>query len=662
MRSLRVRAAVAWIAIAAGAPLAYASAPHEFAAHRWSSARTAHVEVLTDAGRAVGERMALRLEDMRSVLALAAPSLVADVAPVQALVFRDEALAATLAPRWRGQRDEVSGFFQAAADRRRLFLPLDQTGGMAIVQHEYTHALLDAAMSDIPLWLNEGLAEYFGTFETEGVRARVGAPVRSHLEWLGAHELMPLTQLFAVSHGSSEYHEGDRRGTFYAESWLLTHYILSGNERDLTRLEEVLAEVRAGTPFDEAFARAYGDPASLERRLIQYLDGTHFAVHEWTLSGPVGGRALTTRDGVSPAEPLGSIGCALLGREPPQREDAEAYLREALAADAADPGACAGMAWLALQRGHFEDGRAWAARAIEREPVAADVVRAFANPLLLAAQEQGGATARKAAATLVRSALTRALRAAPRDPELESLFARSYVIDPGPDAELAWPHAQRAAEALPARRDVLLDLLSIAAITGREEEAARIYATHFREATGESHALALRGLLAGDVRAANAMIAKGDVAGAEARMAAARERVASVPELRADADGFLTQIRQGRAAQVRANEHVTRENEAITRYNEAVKAFEAHQYEEAAAGFRSAAAMSTRATFRREALTLALRMDLRLRGARALELARTGQVDEALRLFQGMDRAHMTFQDGQWYDRTVAQVKQLRRR
>ena len=647
--------ALAW---AAPAP---ASTPHDLAAHTWTSVRTAHVEVLTDAGRAVGERMALRLEDLRGVLARSAPSLVVDVAPVQALVFRDPVLSAELSPRWRGQRDEVAGFFQAAADRRRLFMPLERDGGLSVLQHEYTHALLDAAMPNVPLWLNEGLAVYFGSFETEGIRAGVGKPILAHIEWLGAHDMMPLSQLYAITHASPEYHEGDRRGTFYAQSWLLTHLVLSGSARDLSRLEQVLADARAGVPFDDAFARAFGDAATLAERLSAYLEATRFTVREWTLSGPVGGRSMQVRERVSAAEALGSIGCALLGRDPPQREDAEAYLNEALAVDGQEPSACAGKAWLMLQRGRVDEARRWAERALERDPVAAYTVRAFANPLLLAAQEQGGARARKAAGTLVRSALTRALRATPDDPELAALYARSVVIDPGDDPEPAWAYAMRAADALPGRPDVLLDLLSIAAITGREEDAARIYSTHFRDARDERHALALRALLAGDVRAANLALAKGDLAAAEARMAAARERVSTVPELVADADGFLARIRQGQAGQASERTRVARENAAIADYNAAVAALNAQRYEQAAAGFRRAAAGSGRATFRREALAMALRMDLRVRGERALALARAGQVDEALAIFRAMDRPRMGAEDGQWYDRTVARLKRLRR-
>src|SRR5439155_1233507 len=128
-----------------------------------------------------------------------------------------------------------------APDRRRLLFQDDPSHLPSVAQHEYTHALLDAAMPEAPLWLNEGLAEYLSTFTATADRAQAGAPVQAHLDWLRTHDLMPLPELFAIGAGSAAYHEGDRRGTFYAQSWLLTHMILSGTDDDLSRLGRVLA-------------------------------------------------------------------------------------------------------------------------------------------------------------------------------------------------------------------------------------------------------------------------------------------------------------------------------------------------------------------------------------------------------------------------------------
>src|SRR6185436_6189767 len=170
----------------------------------WSSVRTAHVEVVTDATSPVAMRIALRLESLREALALLLPPLVVDASPVQVIVFRDESLARAYAPTWRGLQDEVAGFSHAGPDRRRVLIVDDQGRMPSVAQHEYVHSLLDVAWSDSPLWLNEGLAEYFSTFTADDGRAHAGAPVPGHVEWLDAHDLMPLQQLFTIDQASSD--------------------------------------------------------------------------------------------------------------------------------------------------------------------------------------------------------------------------------------------------------------------------------------------------------------------------------------------------------------------------------------------------------------------------------------------------------------------------
>src|SRR5438046_835327 len=70
-------ACAALLAVVPCARVARATPAHALAAHSWTSVASPHVEVLTDAGREVAVRVAEQLEDLRTVLALAAPALVA---------------------------------------------------------------------------------------------------------------------------------------------------------------------------------------------------------------------------------------------------------------------------------------------------------------------------------------------------------------------------------------------------------------------------------------------------------------------------------------------------------------------------------------------------------------------------------------------------------
>jgi len=87
------------------------------------------------------------------------------------------------------------------------------------LRHEFTHGLLHASLQTVPLWLDEGLAEYF---EVEGSAA--GVPHSEHLRYLQdarAEGWNPsLYQLEAIT----DFRRLTQRD--YAEAWGWVHYML----------------------------------------------------------------------------------------------------------------------------------------------------------------------------------------------------------------------------------------------------------------------------------------------------------------------------------------------------------------------------------------------------------------------------------------------------
>ena len=92
------------------------------------------------------------------------------------------------------------------------------------LRHEFTHGLLHASLQTVPLWLDEGLAEYF-----EVNSSTPGAAHAGHL-----HEL----HLAATENWSPNLYRLETITDFrdltqrdYAESWAWVHYMLnSSNE------------------------------------------------------------------------------------------------------------------------------------------------------------------------------------------------------------------------------------------------------------------------------------------------------------------------------------------------------------------------------------------------------------------------------------------------
>ncbi|HVQ27748.1 MAG TPA: tetratricopeptide repeat protein, partial [Planctomycetota bacterium] len=383
------------------------------------------------------------------------------------------------------------------------------------------------------------------------------------------------------------------------------------------------------------------------------LEAGSWSKRMWQMEAPSGAGAPRVRERVPAAEVLGSLALELLSRPVPQREDAEAHLRQALALDARAPDALAGMGWLELLRGRRTEARGWFDRALHVQPTSATAVRVLASQLLSYVGARQAQDEREAVATYARSAIERALAVSPEDPELQWLLARSWSTWFGNDAEQGYQAAVRAAAALPGRLDVQLDLLALAALTGRDAEARRIYDERFRNAALATWRHDARGvLLAGAVHRAGLSARAGDIAAAEARLEAARAQVADDPALARQAQAVLDSLH----ASTRRVAETEQQNRAISEYNAAVAASNAGRYAEAEAAFRRAASISARTEFQAKARGLAARMRQQLDGERAFALARQGRVDEAIAIFEAMDRASMSAEDRKWLDANLARL------
>jgi hypothetical protein len=105
------------------------------------------------------------------------------------------------------------------------------------LRHEFTHGLLHSCLKTVPLWLDEGLAEYF---EVDG--AVVGAPHSMHLRALRTAALdgwTPNLYRLELMHDFRDLTQRD-----YAESWVWVHFLLNGDPTVRQMFLEYLAQLR----------------------------------------------------------------------------------------------------------------------------------------------------------------------------------------------------------------------------------------------------------------------------------------------------------------------------------------------------------------------------------------------------------------------------------
>jgi len=274
-----------------------------FASEQWTEIKSPHFTVVTDAGEKRGRDVALRFEQMRQVFgSLVLRGEVKTSRPVQILAFKNTKGIRQVAPLFKGKPVEVAGLYQKGQSEDYIALDLSTEGDYKwqTVFHEYAHLLLNSNTMEWPLWFDEGFAEFFSTIDLSGKQALIGRAPESAAQMIVNNRLIPVAQLFSIQHDSATYNEsGDHRNMFYAESWLIVHYLY---DKQLVRQAITSFAVSKGRPDEAEFRKNVGMGFSdFDRALKDYIRGNRLI--GWNTAPPSGidvnsfaARAITVND------------------------------------------------------------------------------------------------------------------------------------------------------------------------------------------------------------------------------------------------------------------------------------------------------------------------------------------------------------------------------
>jgi tetratricopeptide (TPR) repeat protein len=169
----------------------------------------------------------------------------------------------------------LAGIFLRTTDKNYILLMLDGDAPrpFAVVYHEYTHYVMRKA-EWLPLWLNEGLAQFYEFTDINDKFVRLGEPDEDEILFLRDNKLIPLQVLFAVDHNSPYYHDEQKGSIFYAQSWALTHMLEIGDfEHKTHRLSDYAKLLAGGEDAVTAAQHAFGDLNVLYKQLDAYVRG-----------------------------------------------------------------------------------------------------------------------------------------------------------------------------------------------------------------------------------------------------------------------------------------------------------------------------------------------------------------------------------------------------
>ena len=236
------------------------AAPARAAEETWVKVQAPHFLVLSNGSLKDAREVATDFEQIHAVFAQAFPKLRTDSsADTIVLAVKDEKTFVEMLPREKKVADIIAGQFLKGWEKDYVLVRLDvRTAGREVVYHEYIHKLLHLNFTRLPVWLDEGLAEFFGNTEVRKDQALMGVPSpRGAL--LQTRTMYPLQTLLSVERNSPYYHDADKVGMFYAEAWGLTHFLMVGQGiGGLERMNSYLASLQKGRPPQRHSRRRLG--------------------------------------------------------------------------------------------------------------------------------------------------------------------------------------------------------------------------------------------------------------------------------------------------------------------------------------------------------------------------------------------------------------------
>lgn len=243
-------------------------------AETWVKVASPHFTVISNGTEKDGREVATGFEQIRAVFALALPGLRTDSgAETIVVAARDEKTFADLLPFEKKRAASLAGAYQKHWEKDYVILRLDLPNQTReTIYHEYIHKLLHLNFTRLPVWLDEGLAEFYGNTQFRDNETIVGTP-STRISQLQVKTLLPLQTVLDVTPRSPYYHDEDKMQMFYAESWGLTHFLTFGpNMGNGQRMNTYLELLQKGVNAQDAFPQAFGNLDDLQKQFASYVD------------------------------------------------------------------------------------------------------------------------------------------------------------------------------------------------------------------------------------------------------------------------------------------------------------------------------------------------------------------------------------------------------
>lgn len=253
------------------------ASPVSLAISGWAGQATAHFAIFTTDNNSGGRELLERLERARLYFEKTGWAARDLKRPLSIMAFSSEKEFDAYRP-----NPGAIAFYQHTREGDYILLRSLKPEHVSIIVHEYTHFIVQHSGLKLPLWLNEGLADFYSTIESRQAQVIVGTAPLGWPDTLHNHSWMDWHTLTAVDQQSPYYRQPDKMLLFYSQSWAFVHFLALDNAYE-NKFRGFLGTISAGSdsggPFEATYHKTLQDLGSeteqdvrakrLESRLVE---------------------------------------------------------------------------------------------------------------------------------------------------------------------------------------------------------------------------------------------------------------------------------------------------------------------------------------------------------------------------------------------------------
>jgi len=520
--------------------------PFPAANERWIRVRVGRFDVISSATELRTREIVSDIQTLASALTRSSTRFEQSTVPTTVFVFdkrRESQPYFDLL--FARDRAPATGAYVRHAGGGTMFIDGSHRGRIErTAMHELVHDLLRQNESAPPLWIEEGLAEYFSSATIRKNKVLAGDPIPEHVQVL--HDRVPMTaaELFAATTESNV----SAVPSFYSESWAAVDWLM---QLDHEKFYDFVKAVESGTPPGAALMEHYGKSVRDLETAIRWRDRLSGRVTlEGTIPEPVPAVPL---DRATLLYELATFLTHVSGAE----RDAQRHYEEALNVAPKHARTLAAL-------GRYEE-------AVAAAPDDAQVHLLYAESLLTTAlgpfagvfdaTDGDAARFRKSRALAERALTLLAPDAAGERGRASGIIGTSYLVED--DLAPGISQLERARALLPNRMDFALNLYWMYLRRGDRARADALFAAAFANPPDKQTAFAARNvLLAVESDRASALAKAGKL---DEAAAVVRQIAAGTPDPKTRQELEAEAVRLEGLALV--NRHITLYNDAIALSN-----------------------------------------------------------------------------------------------